>query len=86
LARIRIQRDEGYIIFIVDDRKVGAVKITGRKNFPVVNTQILAWFKTERYTHDLTQLYRDMREWRIEGDWYVKDAIDMYLDHRQGRA
>jgi hypothetical protein len=84
LARVRYQVDPGYIVFIEDPRKVGAVKVTGHKKFPVTNVRVVAWFKTDLFTKTLTALYRELIEFRIEGDWYVKDAVDMYLDHRQG--
>ena len=76
----------GYIVFLDDEKKLGAVKVIGRKTIPVTPYRTMAWFKVDDLGKGLQAVYNELREFRVTGDWYVQDAVEMYLDHRQGRC
>lgn len=76
----------GYVIFLDDNKKLGAVKVIGRKDIPASPIRIMAWFKVEDLRAGLQHVYDEIAEFRITGDWYVQDAVEMYLDHKEGRA
>jgi len=89
-TRVRVVKPppdpSGYVIFLDDNKKLGAVRVIGRKDIPASPIRIMAYFKVPDLRRGLQHVYDEIAEYRITGDWYVQDAVEMYLDHRQGRA
>lgn len=75
------------IVFIADDkRRDRAVKIIGGKKVPVTPLRILGWYTTDNVDKELARLYDDFRSVRVNSNWYDRDAVEMYLENRLGRA
>jgi hypothetical protein len=83
---VELPPQPGFIYVLFDSNKPDMVKVLGSRKMPSTPLEIVDVWRSVRLDVELQSVYDELRAFRIAGNWYNKDAVAAYCDHRLGKV
>lgn len=76
----------GFVYALYDTTRPDLAKIVGSPKMLATPLDKMYLIQTLDFEKELQRVFGDLRDMRVVGNWYNKDATEMYFEHRMGAA